>query len=299
MNRASVGFAGLGRMGVPMARRLAHAGLLTAVYNRTHEKAVDLAAELGVDAAKTPGELAAASDVLVTMLADEEAVRQVHDGFRPSLRPGTVAIEMSTIGPGPLPELARALAAAGGSLVDAPVSGSVALAASGDLTLMLGGADADVERVRSVLETMGASIFHLGPLGSGATMKLAVNAIVYALNEAVSEALVLTERAGIDRARAYEVFASSAIAAPFVHYRRDQFERPGNAPVAFRLLLASKDLRLALELASRVGHSMPQAELDLRVLEAAEGAGLGDEDIAAVAEHLRQAAPSAPPAPRD
>jgi 3-hydroxyisobutyrate dehydrogenase-like beta-hydroxyacid dehydrogenase len=290
----AVGFAGLGRMGVPMARRLAAAGLLAGVYNRTGAKARDLGAELGVPAFATPAELATEANVLVTMLADEQAVREVHDGFVSALRPGTVGIEMSTIGPRPLPELRRAFASRGGSLVDAPVSGSIALAERGELTLLVGGDTVDVERITPVLETFGSQVFHLGALGAGATIKLAVNTIVYALNEAVSEALVLAERAGIERRRAYEVFAASAIAAPFIHYRRQEFEEPGSVPVAFRLALAAKDLRLALELAAGLEQPMPQAELDLGILEAAIAAGHGDRDVAAVAGYFRERKPLVP-----
>jgi 3-hydroxyisobutyrate dehydrogenase-like beta-hydroxyacid dehydrogenase len=122
-------------------------------------------------------------------------------------------------------------------------------------------------------------------------MKLAVNAIVHSLNQAVSEALVLAERAGIERARAYEVFAESAVAAPFVRYKRDAYLRPGELPVGFSLELAAKDLRLALALAGDVGADLPQTRVNLAVLDDAVTAGYGSADESAVAEHLR-AAPS-------
>jgi 3-hydroxyisobutyrate dehydrogenase-like beta-hydroxyacid dehydrogenase len=121
----------------------------------------------------------------------------------------------------------------------------------------------------------------------GAAMKLALNAVVYGLNEALAEGLVLAERAGIERAQAYEIFTASAIAAPFVHYRRDTFERPGETPVLLRLSLAEKDLRLILDLAAECGHSMPQAELNVEVLRLAIEHGFADHDVAAVAELLR------------
>jgi 3-hydroxyisobutyrate dehydrogenase-like beta-hydroxyacid dehydrogenase len=118
-------------------------------------------------------------------------------------------------------------------------------------------------------------------------MKLAVNAIVHSLNQVVSEALVLAERAGIERSRAYDVFADSAVAAPFVRYKRDAYERPGETPVGFRLDLAAKDLRLALELAAGVGADLPQTRANLAVLDDAVAAGFGPDDESAVAEHLR------------
>jgi 3-hydroxyisobutyrate dehydrogenase-like beta-hydroxyacid dehydrogenase len=122
-------------------------------------------------------------------------------------------------------------------------------------------------------------------------MKLSVNTVVYGLNEALSEALVLAERTGLSREQAYEVFAASAVAAPFVHYRRTAFERPGEVPVALPMTLAGKDLRLILELASDCGAPMPQSELNLDLLGRAIAAGLGDADVSAVAELLRAQAP--------
>jgi 3-hydroxyisobutyrate dehydrogenase/2-hydroxy-3-oxopropionate reductase len=122
-------------------------------------------------------------------------------------------------------------------------------------------------------------------------MKLAVNTVVYGLNEALSEGLVLAERSGIPRARAYEALASSAVAAPFVHYRRASFERPEATPVALRLTLARKDLDLILSLADHVGADLPQARLNAEVLRAADEAGFAEADVSAVAEYLRHGKP--------
>jgi 3-hydroxyisobutyrate dehydrogenase/2-hydroxy-3-oxopropionate reductase len=274
-------------MGTPMARNLARGGLLAGVYNRTLARAEELAEELDVAACPTPAELAATADVLITMLADEDASLAVYEGFAEALRPGTVALEMSTIGVDHVHRLAALLEAHACKLLDAPVSGSTSHAAEGSLTILVGGDEAGLARARPALEAIGSTIFHLGGLGAGATTKLAVNTVIYGLNQAVSEALVLAERAGVARDRAYEVFAASAIAAPFVHYRRAEFERPGSVPVAMRLALAAKDLELILRLAGKVGHRMPQAELDARVIAEAVRAGFADSDLAAVAEFLR------------
>ena len=240
----------------------------------------------------TPAELAAECDVIVTSVTDADAIRLLYDGpsgFLAGIRPGSVGVEMSTIGPQPVEWLAERLAACGCGLVDAPVSGSVSLAETGALTIMAGGAAEDVARVQPALEAIGSTLFHLGPVGSGATMKLAVNNVVYGLNQSIAESLVLAERAGVDRLRAYEVFAASAVAAPFVHYRRDAFERPGEIPVAMRLVLAEKDLALILELGERLGTRLPQAEVNVQVTREAEAAGYADADISAVAAFLRQA----------
>jgi 3-hydroxyisobutyrate dehydrogenase-like beta-hydroxyacid dehydrogenase len=286
-----VGFIGLGRMGLPMATNLARAGFLSAVFNRSPESAQELAAATGAQACRTAAELAERVDIVITMLADDGASAEVYlgpDGVASSIRPGTTAVEMSTVGVDHIRRLAEELSARSCALLDVPVSGSVALARDASLTLMAGGDPGAFEAVEPVLRAVGSPIFHLGPSGCGAAMKLAVNAVVYGLNEALSEGLVLAERAGIARERAYEVVASSAVSAPFVHYRREAFECPGEVPVAFRLALAAKDLRLILGLADECGARMPQAELNLEVLSRAVEAGLGDSDVSAVAQLLRE-----------
>jgi 3-hydroxyisobutyrate dehydrogenase-like beta-hydroxyacid dehydrogenase len=289
----TAGFVGLGRMGLPMAANLARAGLLGAVYNRTPGPARKLAQETGAQACTTPAELAERVDVVLTMVADDDASAAVYlgpDGIANGLRPGSTAIELSTVGVEHVRRLADALEARSCTFLDVPVSGSVAMARDRELTLMAGGPAEAVEAQRPLLAALGSRVFHLGPAGSGAAMKLAVNTVVYGLNGALSEGLVLAERAGIARELAYDVLAASAAAAPFVHYRREAFERPGEVPVAFRLRLAEKDLRLVLGLAEACGAAMPQSELNLTVLRRALGAGLGDSDVSAVAELLRSEA---------
>ncbi len=290
MSGTTVGFVGLGSMGLPMAANIAAAGFPLVVWNRTASKAATLAAGCEARVAASPAALAAEADVVITMVADGDVLLDLYAGsgdMAESLRPGTVCIDMSTISPAQAAAAAAAVTGSGGRFVDAPVSGSVALAEAGTLTVMAGGEASAVDAARPVLEALSARIFHMGPVGSGATIKLAVNSIVYGLGQAVSEALVLAEAAGIERARAYEVFANSAIAAPFVHYRREAFLKPGEVPVAFRMVLARKDLDLALELAAGVGASLPQSELNRAVIEEAIEAGFGDHDMSAVAQHLR------------
>jgi 3-hydroxyisobutyrate dehydrogenase-like beta-hydroxyacid dehydrogenase len=287
-------------MGLPMAANLASAGHPLTVWNRTADKAERFAAEHRARAAPTPAEAVAGSDVVITMLADDRALLDAYTGpggALPALRSGMLAIDMATVAPGTVAELARLLAERGVDLVDAPVSGSVAAATSAGLTIMAAGRPEAVGRAREVLVALGDPIIELGPGGAGSSMKLAVNAIVHSLNQAISEALVLAERAGIERTRAYEVFANSAIAAPFVRYRREAYERPGEVPVTFRLELAAKDLRLALALAADVGADLPQTRTNLAVLDEAVAAGFGPDDESGVAEHLRRAAGRASPVP--
>ena len=146
---------------------------------------------------------------------------------------------------------------------------------------------ADFERARPVLEHLARRIFHVGELGTGAAMKLAVNTLIYGLNGAVAEGLVLAERSGIDRALAYDILAASAAGAPFVGYKRAAFVDPDATPIAFALELAAKDLGLITELADRFGVPIPQARTNLEVVRAAAADVGPDADFSAVATHLR------------
>ena len=140
-----------------------------------------------------------------------------------------------------------------------------------------------------MLESFAATIFHLGDVGSGAVMKLVVNSVIHAINAAVSEAFVLAEKAGLDRATTYDVLEASAVGAPFVKYKRPDFVDPESAPVSFTLDLVAKDLDLIAHLADDVSAPMPQADATRAlVARAIADAGLGDADMAAVATYLRR-----------
>ena len=194
---------------------------------------------------------------------------------------------MSTVGPGSIKRLNKLLKPLSVHLLDAPVSGSVAMAENGQLTIMVGGELEPLNAVRPVLNALATYVFHVGALGSGATMKLAINAIVFGLNQALAEGLVLAESAGIARKVAYDLFENSAVAAPFVHYRKAAFLEPGGVPVAFPLDLAKKDLELIELLAKEVGAPMPQTATNQATVEAAVHHGIGGNDVSAVAEYLR------------
>lgn len=286
-----VGFAGLGRMGAAMGEHLVTTGFDLTVYNRTAAKADAFAKAHSCRSARTPRELAEASSIVVTMVADGPALVALlegDDGLLAGLAPGSLVIDMGTTGIEHT-QLARSrLAERDVALVEAPVSGSVAAATGKTLLVMAAGDDEAVGRAFPVLEALAGKIIRVGGPGAGAAMKLAVNAVVFGLNQAIAESLVLAERSGIDRSTAYEVFASSAIAAPIVHYRRAVFERPETTPVTFSVDLANKDLGLILTLASEVGMRMPQAEANLAVMEQAGRFGLGDHDMGEVATYLRQ-----------
>jgi len=287
-----VAVIGTGRMGGAMAERVATAGHRLTVWNRSRDKAEAVAARLdvAVAVAGTAREAAEASDVVIVSLADDAAARSAYlgdDGLVAGLRPGTVVADTSTVAPETVRELAAEVGTTGATLVDTPVSGSVPSVEGGTILVMAGGDAAAVERARPALESFAQRIIRLGPLGSGSTMKLAVNAMVFGLNQSLAEALVLAERAGVERGPAYEVIASSAVAAPYVAYKRSAFEDPDSAPVAFALDLVAKDLDLAAALADQVGARVPQLETNRRLVGEAIAAGLGDADLSAVARHLR------------
>jgi 3-hydroxyisobutyrate dehydrogenase-like beta-hydroxyacid dehydrogenase len=292
MDGPTVAVVGAGRMGAAMVGTLRRAGLPVLVWNRTRAKAEAAAEASGAEVAATAREAAAGAQVVLSSLADDAAVGAAYtggDGIVAGLRPGTVVCESSTIDPGTVRRLGPLVEDRQARLLDTPVSGSVSTVEAGQLTIMAGGDAAALDQARPVLDPLAKQIFHVGDLGSGAVMKLAVNAILHGLNLALSESLVLAERAGVDRATAYEVFAGSVIAAPFVNYKREAFEHPGRSPVAFSLELADKDLDLVLDLAAETGTRMDQAATNRQVVQAALAAGLGDRDLSELATYLRTA----------
>lgn len=287
----AVAVVGTGRMGSAMARALARGGAELVLHNRSAELARALAEELGARLAATPAEASGAADIAITMLADDDAVRSTWEGpsgLVEGAHEGGVLVDMSTVAPDTLAPFEGAVRTRGSGILDAPVSGSTILAESGQLTIMAGGSAEDLERARPALDLVAKQITHVGPLGAGAALKLAVNALIFAINNSVSEALVLAERAGIERAIAYDVFASSAAGGPFVGYKRDAFVNPETTPVAFSMDLAAKDLRLIVGLAEQLGVPMPQARANQALIGEASARLGGDRDASAVAVHLRE-----------
>ncbi|HET7016741.1 MAG TPA: NAD(P)-dependent oxidoreductase [Streptosporangiaceae bacterium] len=301
----TVAVIGTGRMGAAMAAKLREAGAEVVLYNRTADKAHQLAAETGARVAASAAQAASSAPVVLVSLADDRAVAETYqgpDGIAAGARAGvrrgssplaktagTVIADTSTVDPRTVAEMTRLLAGSGARLLDAPVSGSVPSVLSGTLVVLAGGDAADLEVARPVFDVFAKKVFHVGPSGSGAVMKLAVNTLVHALNQALSESLVLAEKAGIDRSVAYDVISASAAGAPFVQYKRAAFERPEETAVAFTLALVAKDLGLALDLARRSGVELPQATTNSHTAKTAIEAGLGQRDMSALAELFRNA----------
>ena len=270
-----------------MVGTLRRAGFDVVAWNRDRGKCHAVAHTSGAEVAEGAAEAASAADVAITSLADDAAVEAVYADAVEGFHAGQVVLEMSTIAPETVRKVARSVQGRGATMLDAPVSGSVPVVERGELLIMVGGDPDALERARPVLEALSSTIIHVGELGSGATMKLAVNALVHGLAVALSESLVLAERAGVERTTAYEVFASGAAAAPFVLYKRAAFERPDETPVAFSLELVAKDLDLILALAQRVGAPMPQADTNRDEVRSALAAGMGKRDMSALAGYLR------------
>ncbi len=287
----SVAVVGTGRMGSAMARAIARGGATLILHNRSPEPARALADELGASVAATAREAAETADVAITMLADGDAVRDTWDGpdgLVAGAHAGGVLADSSTVPPDTIGSFEAGVRERGSGILDTPVSGSTVLAEKGQLTIMAGGRVEDLDRARPALDLVARQVTHVGPLGSGAALKLAVNTLIFAINNSVSEALVLAERAGLDRATAYEVFASSAAGAPFVQYKRDSFVDPDGTPVAFSIDLALKDLELIIGLADSLGVPMDQARTNQELLVAAARRLGGARDASTVAVHLRE-----------
>ena len=286
-----VAVLGAGNMAGAMVGTLRRAGFDVVVWNRTGSRAESVADAHGATVASTATSAVTEAEIVLSSLADDEAVLATYlgdEGAASACGPEQVVLEMSTIAPDTARRVGEAVASSGAAFLDAPVSGSVPTVEKGELTIMVGGDAAALQRARPVLDALAAKVFHVGALGAGATVKLAVNALVHAIDVGLSEALVLAEKAGVDRSAAYDVFAAGAAAAPFVLYKRPAFEDPDHAPLTFTLDLMAKDLDLILSLAREAGASMGQAERNREVVERALTAGFSGRDMSAVAEYLRR-----------
>lgn len=277
-------------MGGAMAATIHRAGHDLVLWNRDRSKPDRIASELGCAVADTAAQATSKAEVVVTSLADDEALRAVYlgdDGVVAGAGPGKVIVDTSTVDPETIVEVGAAIDGTGAGFVDCPVSGSVSTVEAGALTIMAGGDPDMIDKARPVLEALSSVIVPTGKRGSGAATKLAVNALVHGLNVALSEALVLAEKAGVDRSVAYQVFASGAGGAPFVHYKREAYQNPESAVVAFSLDLVQKDLELITGLAKRVGAPMAQANTGLDIVRRAIEAGFADRDLSSLAVFMR------------
>jgi 3-hydroxyisobutyrate dehydrogenase-like beta-hydroxyacid dehydrogenase len=288
---ANLGFVGLGVMGGRIAQRLLDAGHTVSGYNRTKSKATWLV-DRGLRLLDTPREVAAASEVVFTMVTDTAALLAVtsgEDGIVAGLGPGKVFVDMSTVSPALSRQITSSVAATGAAMLDAPVSGSVTTLEKGQLSIMVGG-DAEVlDRVRPILEAIGPKVIHIGGNGQAVLMKTAINLNLAVQLTAFSEGLLIAEKGGIAREVAIEAMLASVIASPSLAYRAPfVFELPEEA--WFDVNMMQKDLLLALESGRATGVPMPTTATVNELLSACRGLGVDKEDFAVIYHTLARLA---------
>ena len=288
---ANLGFVGLGVMGSRMAKRLLDAGHNVTGYNRTKSKAQWLFAA-GMKWADSPRAAAESSEAVFSMIANNSALRAVtegKEGILAGLSTGKIYVEMSTVSPAAIREIAKQVEATGAEMLDAPVSGSSITLEEGKLSFMVGGKPEVFEKVRPFLQAIGPKATYVGGHGLAAAMKVATNLSLAVQMLAFSEGLLLAEKSGIARATAAEVLFNSVIASPMVKYRGPfVLKMPDEA--LFDVNMMQKDLLLALEMGRQLDVPLPTTAVTNEFLTAARGMGLADKDFAIVFEVLARMA---------
>lgn len=284
---SAVGFVGIGIMGGGMAANLVKAGFDVVVWNRTRSKAETVE---GAAVAESPAEVARRCDVILICVSDSPDVIEVVEGaggLLEGMRAGSLVVDHSTISPSVTRQLAEKVTEAGGSWVDAPVSGGSEGAVNGTLSIMVGGDDADVARAMPYFEAMGKTITHVGPVGSGQLVKL-VNQMLVVINQlAVSESLLFAEAAGLDLDATLQAVTGGAAGSWMLANRGPQMVardwRPG-----FTIDLQQKDLRLVLEAADELGVPALGTSLAFHLYRTLQAQGLGSEGNHAMVKALEQ-----------
>lgn len=275
------GFIGLGAMGAHMARNVAKAGFLAALWNRSEAPARALAEELNVVRAASPAALAGQVDVVLTCVSADADVLGVIEALLPGLRPGSVVVDHSTVSAETAKTAAEMVRSKQADFLDAPVSGGVEGARNGALAMMLGGSAESLKQVHQVLETMAARIVHMGEVGAGQATK-AVNQIMAAgINQAVTEALAFGAAQGLDMDKLIEIIAGGAAGNWFLDKRGLSMTRGSFAP-GFRLALHHKDLNICLDMAAKLEMPLPVATMTLNDYATLMQQGHGEEDISAL-----------------
>jgi 3-hydroxyisobutyrate dehydrogenase-like beta-hydroxyacid dehydrogenase len=278
-----VGFLGLGTMGTPMALNLQKKGFEVTVWNRSPARAEALAAQ-GLAIARSPAELAGKVDAFCTCVATPAALEEVAlgaDGLLSHARAGQLFLEFSTVSVALVQKLEKAFAAKGVDFADAPVTGSKAGAEKGTLVIMTGCSDATLEKARPVFEALGEKVIHCGPVGAGAQVKLAGNALIAAMLQAFSEGMLLTSKAGVDPRKFIEVVQASGFRSPYFDFKGQALLKRDFTP-HFSIDLMHKDLTLMLENAALNRVPTPTAACVRETYNLARAAGKGAEDITAV-----------------
>ncbi len=283
-----VGVIGLGTMGGAMAANLARAGFPLVAWNRTAGRTAGLEV-LGVETAATPAALAATTDIVLVCVSDTldvEAVLFGPDGVAAGAAAGTLVIDCSTIDPAATRRFAERLAAQGVAFVDAPVTGGSEGARNATLAILVGGAPADVERARPVLQAIGRTVTHLGPVGAGQATKAVNQVILAGTYLGVAEGLVLALKAGLDPAQVVEALSGGA-AQSWVLANRSGRMLANEYPLGFKVALHLKDLGIALAMARETGAVLPVAALAAQLESGLVVKGHGEDDMSALARTIR------------
>jgi 3-hydroxyisobutyrate dehydrogenase len=271
------GMIGLGAMGLGMARNLAKAGFLKAVYNRTAAKT----AEFTVAVFDSPEALAAEVDVVLLCVSADQDVLSVIEAIALTLKPGSIVVDMSTVSSETAQKAAAILANKQVDFLDAPVSGGVEGAKNGTLAMMVGGEERALEKVRPVLEAMAARIIYMGATGSGQATK-AVNQIMCAgINQAVTEALAFGQAQGLEMEKVINVISGGASGNWFLAHRGSTMTQGTFAP-GFKLALHHKDLKICQTMAAQADVAIPLSDMTVINYEQLMQDGYGDEDISAL-----------------
>jgi 3-hydroxyisobutyrate dehydrogenase len=288
--RPRIAFLGLGIMGAGMAGRLLDAGFPLTVYNRSAERSRALEAR-GAIVADSPRAAASEADIVFSMVADDAASRAMWDGDRGALagaRRGSILVECSTLTVGRVRELADAAARAGCTFVDAPVTGSKMQSAAGELLFLVGAEDDALARIRPALEAMGKTIIHLGPVGSGALVKLINNFLCGVQAASLAEAIAVIERSELERDRTVQAIVNGSPGSPVMKTLASRILADDFSP-NFYLHLLVKDMGYAIAEGESRGVPMKTAATALEVLRGAMAHGDGDRDMAAVVQQFREA----------
>lgn len=284
-----IAWIGTGHMGLPMARNLLRAGYGLQVYNRTAERAQPLEAE-GAVICRTPAEAAEGAELIFLMLTKGDTVKEVlsgEEGVLSHLAEGAYVVNMSTIGPEEAKIFAGLTEEAGGHYVDAPVSGSVGPAETGQLVILAGGTPESIEVCRPFFGKLGKSTLHFGEAGAGSSAKLAINLLLGVTAQAVGETLLFAESSGLDRELVLKMIGESAVSTKLFEGKREMYVKE-EFPAAFMVSLVAKDLGLLADEARRKGLRLPLAEAAGDTYAAASGSGKGELDMAAVWLQLKE-----------
>lgn len=284
----TLGWIGLGHMGVPMATNLLKAGYTVAAYNRTREKTASLA-EAGATVFDLPKEIVANSNIIFIMLSDAKAIQAVFDmddGVLAALAPGKIIVNMSTIAPTDAVLFAKLVSERGGQYVDAPVSGSVGAAKTGQLVILAGGDKVAIDTCQPYFDVLGKGTIHFGAAGMGSSAKLAINLLLGVLGQGLGEAILFAEKLGVDKEKMLELIGNSALNSTFFQLKKDMYSKD-EFPAAFMVELMSKDLGLVKAEADRIGTVFPLAEVADKTYRSAIAHGKAKLDMAAVYQELR------------